>query len=135
MFLLYHNPLVFFEWLRRSGWVSDPLRGSWQSLLVHLLPGLSPWQPGYFGHLRSHLGLLLLRKVPPVTISSHTQEALLQSPLLQTVSPAVLVRLSIVVKRFHDRGNSYKGKYCIGAGLQFRGCHHGGKQADTMLER
>jgi hypothetical protein len=32
----------------------------------------------------------------------------------------VLVRVSIVVKRHHDRGNSYKGKYLTGAGLQFQ---------------
>jgi hypothetical protein len=31
---------------------------------------------------------------------------------------AVLVRVSIAVKRDHDQGNSYKGKHLIGAGLQ-----------------
>jgi hypothetical protein len=38
----------------------------------------------------------------------------------------VLVRVSIAVKRHHDRCNSYKGKHFIGAGLQFRGlvCYH-----------
>ena len=32
----------------------------------------------------------------------------------------VLVRVSIVVKRHHDQGNSYKGKHLVGAGLQFQ---------------
>jgi hypothetical protein len=30
------------------------------------------------------------------------------------------VRISIAVKRHHDRANSYKGKHLIGAGLQFQ---------------
>ena len=45
------------------------------------------------------------------------------------------------MNRHHDRGNSYKGKHLIGAGLQFRDsvhyCHgekHGSVQADMMLE-
>jgi hypothetical protein len=32
----------------------------------------------------------------------------------------VLVSVSISVKRHHDKGNSYKGKLLIGAGLQFQ---------------
>jgi hypothetical protein len=43
----------------------------------------------------------------------------------------------IAVKRHHDQGNSYKGKYLIGAGLQFQmyspfssGKQHGIIQAD-----
>jgi hypothetical protein len=45
------------------------------------------------------------------------------------------------VKRHHDHDNTYKGKYFIVAGLQFRAlvhCHHGGKhgsmQVDMVLE-
>jgi hypothetical protein len=30
----------------------------------------------------------------------------------------VLVRVSIVLKRYHDHGSSYKGKHFIGTGLQ-----------------
>jgi hypothetical protein len=46
------------------------------------------------------------------------------------------------MKRHHDRGNSYKGKHLIGAGLQFGGLvhyHHGrrdgGTQADIVLKK
>ena len=53
-----------------------------------------------------------------------------------------LVKVSLALKRHHDRWNSYKGKHSIGDGLQFRGlihCHHsrkhGGMQADMVLER
>ena len=48
--------------------------------------------------------------------------------------------VSIAVERLHDRDNSYKGKYLIRAGLQFRGLvhyqgrKHGSVQADTVLE-
>lgn len=45
------------------------------------------------------------------------------------------------MQRHHDQGNSYKGKYLIGAGSEFRGLfhfHHGGKhghvQADMGLQ-
>lgn len=34
-------------------------------------------------------------------------------------SDIVLVWLSITVKRYHDNGNPYKGKYLIGDELQF----------------
>jgi hypothetical protein len=54
----------------------------------------------------------------------------------------ILVRVSISVKRHHDQGNAYKGKYFTGAGLWFRGLvhyHHGRKhgsvQAGTVLEK
>ena len=50
----------------------------------------------------------------------------------------VLVRVSIAVKKHHGQGNSYKGKHFIGVGLQFRGSvhyHHGGLQADVVLEK
>ena len=33
-------------------------------------------------------------------------------------NPSVLVRVSAVVKRHHDQGNSYKRPYLVGAGLQ-----------------
>jgi hypothetical protein len=46
------------------------------------------------------------------------------------------------VKRYHDQGNSYKGKLLVGAGLQFRGlvCYnyggkHGSTQPDLVLDR
>jgi hypothetical protein len=42
----------------------------------------------------------------------------------------VSVTVSIVVKRPHDHGYSYRGKHFIGAGLQFRGlvhCYHDGR--------
>jgi hypothetical protein len=47
------------------------------------------------------------------------------------------------VKRYHDHGNSYKGKCLVEVGLQFRGlvyysCHggeHGGIQAEMVLEK
>ena len=52
------------------------------------------------------------------------------------------LRVSITVKRYHDKGHSYKRKHLIGAGLQFGGSvhfHHGGKhdgmQADMVLEK
>jgi hypothetical protein len=55
-------------------------------------------------------------------------------------SLAVLVRVSIAVKRHHDHSNSYKGRHLIGS--EFRGlvhCHHGRKhgrvQADMVLKR
>ena len=58
------------------------------------------------------------------------------------IKNAVIVRVSIAVKRCHDHSNSYKGKHLTGAGLQFRGlvhCHHGrkhgGTQADMVLEK
>ena len=59
----------------------------------------------------------------------------------QTLVPtSVLVGASIAVKKQHDQGNSYKGQYFIGAGLQFSDLvhyHHGGKhgsvQADMAL--
>ena len=54
----------------------------------------------------------------------------------------VLVRVFTAVKRHHDHSSSYKGKYLIGAGLQFRGLihyhhdkKHGNMQADMVLER
>jgi len=54
----------------------------------------------------------------------------------------VFLRNSTAVKRYHYQGNSYKEKYLIGSGLQFR-ClvhyHHGRKQgsvqADVVLEK
>lgn len=48
---------------------------------------------------------------------------------------AVLVRVSMAVKRHHDHSNSYRGKHLIGTGLKFRGlahCHQGGKHGDTQ---
>lgn len=53
-----------------------------------------------------------------------------------------LVRVFIVMERHDDRGNSYKGKHLIGAGLQFRGLvqyclggKYGNIQAHKMLEK
>ena len=40
---------------------------------------------------------------------------------LEFLKVAVLVKLSIAGKRHYDHDKSYKGKYLIGAGLQFRG--------------
>jgi hypothetical protein len=48
---------------------------------------------------------------------------------------SVFVRVSIAVRRHQDHRNSHKGKYLIGAGLQFRGsvhCHHGRKQRSAQ---
>jgi hypothetical protein len=52
------------------------------------------------------------------------------------------LRVSIAVKRHHDRSSSYKGKHLIGTGLQFRGLvhyhrgrKHGGTQAGMLLEK
>ena len=54
----------------------------------------------------------------------------------------VLVRVPIIVKRHHGRGNSYKEKHLTGAHSQLRGLvsyHHGrkrgGMQADMVLEK
>jgi hypothetical protein len=54
----------------------------------------------------------------------------------------VLIRVTIAVKRHCSHRNSYKGRYLIGAGLQFRGLvhyHHGRKhgslQSDMVLEK
>jgi hypothetical protein len=47
----------------------------------------------------------------------------------------------IAVKRHHDHGNSYKGKYLIGAGLQFQRFsllllgEDSGMQADMMMKK
>ena len=46
----------------------------------------------------------------------------------------------MVVKRYHDPGNSYKTKHLIGADLHFRGLvyyggKHGSVQADMVLEK
>jgi hypothetical protein len=52
------------------------------------------------------------------------------------------LRLSIAMKRHHDHRNSYKGRYLIGAGLQFQRFspssswwEHGGMQAGMVLEK
>ena len=55
------------------------------------------------------------------------------------MSVSVLVRVSIVVKRHCDQGNSYKEQHLIGAGLQFQRFNplswkHGSIQADMVLE-
>jgi hypothetical protein len=49
--------------------------------------------------------------------------------------------VSIAVRRYHDHGNSYKGKDLIEAALQFKGlvhyCHrrkHDSMQADMLLD-
>jgi hypothetical protein len=54
---------------------------------------------------------------------------------------AVLVKVSIAVKRDHDQSNSYKGQHLIGAGLQVQRFsplssrqEHGSIQADVRLE-
>ena len=56
----------------------------------------------------------------------------------------MLVMVSIVVKGQNDQGNSYKGKYLIGTGLQFQrfslllSCQevwHDGMQADIVLDK
>ena len=62
--------------------------------------------------------------------------------LVLCASLGVLVRVSVAVKRHHNHGNSYKGKYLIGvAHLQFRALvhyHHGRNQGslqeDMVLE-
>ena len=53
------------------------------------------------------------------------RKELRQKPnILSILTLAVLVRVSVAVKRHHDHGNSHKGKHLIGAGLQFRGSVH-----------
>jgi len=42
--------------------------------------------------------------------------------LFMCVEWAVLVRISLAVKRHHDQGNSHTGKHLIGAGFSFQGC-------------
>jgi hypothetical protein len=57
------------------------------------------------------------------------------STSLSCISPHILVRISIAMKRHHDHGNSYKGNHLIGAGLQFRASvhyHHVGKHGSTQ---
>jgi hypothetical protein len=43
---------------------------------------------------------------------------------LQNGKRAVLVGVSIFVKRYYGHGNSYNRKHLIGIGLQFRGLVH-----------
>jgi hypothetical protein len=49
---------------------------------------------------------------------------------------AVIVTVSISVKRHGDHRNSFKGKHLIGAGLKFINlvhCHHGRKHGDKQV--
>lgn len=72
----------------------------------------------------------------------HSSADLFSPTSLSTFLHGLCFRVSVAVKRYHDHGNSYKGKHLIRAGLQFRGlvhdCHggkHGSVQADIVLER
>ena len=47
----------------------------------------------------------------------------------------VLVGISVAMKRYHDRGNSYKGKYLIGRLVHYHHARkHGCLQADIVLK-
>ena len=53
----------------------------------------------------------------------------------------VLVRGSVIMKRYHDHGSSYKGKHLIGVAYISRGLvhyhhsGHGSMQTDMVLEK